>query len=131
MPAFVDTNVLFYAFTDDRRRDAAQRTVAEPFMISTQVLNEFANSARRKLKLDWPTINLRLLSIRAQSAAIHPVTLETHALGLHFAERYHLSVYDGMVVAACWLANCETLWTEDMHDGLVIEGRLTIRNPFA
>ena len=58
------------------------------------------------------------------------MTLETHERGSNLRERYQLSVYDGMIVAAALLAGCTTLYSEDMHDGLVID-RLTIRNPYA
>ena len=34
-----------------------------------------------------------------------------------------------MIVAAAELAGCSTLFTEDMHGGLVIGG-LTLRNPY-
>jgi predicted nucleic acid-binding protein len=59
-----------------------------------------------------------------------PVTEETHVLGLALAARHSLSLYDGMIVAAAQLAGCTVLYSEDMHDGLVID-RLTIRNPYA
>jgi len=36
-----------------------------------------------------------------------------------------------MIAAAALLAGCSTLWSEDMQDGLLIEGRLRIVNPFA
>ncbi len=58
-----------------------------------------------------------------------PLTVDTHDRGLALAERYQLSLYDGMIVAAAQLAGCTTLYSEDMHDGLVIDG-LTIRNPY-
>jgi predicted nucleic acid-binding protein len=45
------------------------------------------------------------------------------------AERYILNIYDAMIVAAAQLAGCTVLYSEDMHDGLVID-RLTIRNPY-
>jgi predicted nucleic acid-binding protein len=35
-----------------------------------------------------------------------------------------------MIVAAALLAGCDVLYSEDMHDGLVIEERLRIVNPF-
>jgi predicted nucleic acid-binding protein len=59
-----------------------------------------------------------------------PTTEETHVRGIALAPRYSLSVYDGMIVAAAQLAGCTVLYSEDMHDGLVID-RLTIRNPYA
>jgi predicted nucleic acid-binding protein len=35
-----------------------------------------------------------------------------------------------MIVAAALLAGCETLYSEDMQDGLLIDNRLRISNPF-
>jgi predicted nucleic acid-binding protein len=35
-----------------------------------------------------------------------------------------------MIVAAALRADCDTLWSEDMHNGLIIENRLRILNPF-
>lgn len=35
-----------------------------------------------------------------------------------------------MIVAAALEAGCPTLWSEDMQDGLQVDGRLRIRNPF-
>jgi len=63
--------------------------------------------------------------------AFEPVTLKTHETGLALAERYRLSVYNGMIAAAALLAGCDRLWSEHMQDGLVIDGRLRIADPFA
>jgi predicted nucleic acid-binding protein len=35
-----------------------------------------------------------------------------------------------MIVAAASLSACDTLWSEDMHHGLLIDSRLRIANPF-
>jgi predicted nucleic acid-binding protein len=61
---------------------------------------------------------------------VEPLGLDTHDEGLRIAARYQLSIYDGLIVGAALLADCKTLWSEDMQDGLRIDGRLTIRNPF-
>jgi predicted nucleic acid-binding protein len=53
-----------------------------------------------------------------------------HDTGLALAERYGISIYDAMIVAAALRADCDTLWSEDMHNGLIIENRLRILNPF-
>jgi predicted nucleic acid-binding protein len=44
--------------------------------------------------------------------------------------RYSLSFWDGLVVAAALNANCGVLYSEDMQDGLLVEDRLLITNPF-
>jgi predicted nucleic acid-binding protein len=127
---FLDTNVLVYALVGDS-------PLAEPSLallhtggtVSVQVLNECANTMRRKFSASWAQILRASQRIRGLCAVV-AVTEETHAQGLALAERYQLNVYDGMIVAAAQLAGCTTLYSEDMHDGLVIEG-LTIRNPYA
>lgn len=35
-----------------------------------------------------------------------------------------------MIVAAALEAGCDALCSEDMHDGLIVDGRLTVVNPF-
>jgi predicted nucleic acid-binding protein len=62
---------------------------------------------------------------------VEDLTLQTHETGRALAERYGFSVYDAMIVAAALLAGCTMLHTEDMQDGLLVEGHLRLANPFA
>ena len=55
----------------------------------------------------------------------------TAAQALGIAERLGYQVYDSLIIASALEAGCATLYSEDMQDGQVVEGRLTIRNPFA
>ena len=61
---------------------------------------------------------------------VQPVTIEIHETGLRLAERYGLSIYDAMIGASALHADCDTLWSEDMQDGIVLDGRLRVANPF-
>ena len=61
---------------------------------------------------------------------VNPLTEDFHDLGFKISENYQLSVYDSMIVASSLIAVCETLLSEDMQDGLLIENKLRIRNPF-
>ena len=99
--------------------------------MSIQSLNEFANVARRKLHFDWDEITANLIAIVDLAENIVPLTFELHQTGIAIAERYRLQVYDGMILAAALEARCDTLYSEDMQHGLVIENLLTISNPFA
>jgi predicted nucleic acid-binding protein len=128
---FVDTNVLIYAFADDPRSGAAEALLSKGCATSVQALNEFANVGRRKLSMNWREVREAIEAIRVLVKPIAPVDLNTHAIGIELAERYRLSVYDSMMVAAALRLECSTFWSEDMQDGLEIDGRLTIRNPFA
>jgi len=131
MPAsFFDTNVLIYlASADAEKADRTEAVLSGGGAISVQVLNEFANVARRKMRLSWPQTH-EFLSLLRELLTVHPITVETHEAGLALAERYGLSIYDAMIAASALEAGCETLWSEDMQHGLVLEGRLRIANPF-
>ncbi|MBN8901509.1 MAG: VapC toxin family PIN domain ribonuclease [Rhodospirillales bacterium 69-11] len=128
--SFIDTNVLVYLASGDRMKaDRAEQIAASGGTISVQVLNELANVSRRKMGLSWPETHAFLSTVRAL-LAVEPMTRDNHDLGLTIAERYSLSIYDAMIAASALQADCDTLWSEDMHDGLVIENRLRISNPF-
>ena len=128
--SFFDTNVLVYLASDDAAKaERAEAMVREGGAISVQVLNEIANVARRKMKLSWQETRNFLSSLR-ELLTVHPVTVDTHELGLALAERHHLGIYDAMIAASAILAECERLWSEDMQDGMAIDRRLRIVNPF-
>ena len=127
--AFFDTNILMYALASDiEKADRSEALLSSGGTISVQVLNECALALRRKFKARWPAIALASACMR-EICEVVPVTVETHVRGLALAARHKLHVYDGMIVAAALIAGCTTLYSEDMHDGLVID-RLTIRNPY-
>lgn len=127
---FFDTNVVLSLLSADLgKADRAEALLASGGAVSVQVLNEFASVARRKLSLDWPAIDEVLAVVRA-ICAVYPLTLGTHDEALRLARRYQLSIYDAMIVAAALEARCGTLWTEDLHDGLLIDGVLRVSNPF-
>jgi len=127
---FLDTNVVIYAFTTDPRAAVAEKLIADGIELSVQVLNEFANVARRKLGFDWSQIEQALSAIGALARKIHTIDLETHSLALELARRYDFSFYDALIVSAALKARCDILHSEDMQDGLAVEGRLRIVNPF-
>ena len=129
MTHVVDSNIVCYCFSVVSQNQAALSVVRDA-TISVQVLNEFANVARRKWKYSWPEVADAVALIRTYVAQVRPVDEATHDLGRALAERYKLNIYDGFIVAAAYLAECDTLYSEDMQHGMVIEGRLTIRNPF-
>jgi predicted nucleic acid-binding protein len=126
---FFDTNVLLYLTGEVGPRSArSEDLLADGGVISVQVLNEFVSNALGKFKLSWAETRLFLDTFRA-TLEIVPLTEDTHERGIEYAERHKLHIYDGMIVAAAALAGCTTLYSEDMHDGLTIDG-VTVRNPY-
>lgn len=128
---FLDSNViLYFASRDPDKANRAEALMRAGGTISVQVLNEIASAGRRKLKLSWDELLEALGLVRALLDVV-PILAATHDRGLAIARRYQFSIYDAMIVAAALEADCDTLWSEDMHDGLIVEGALTIRDPFA
>jgi len=128
---FFDSNTLLYLISPDAgKASRAEQLLRSRGRISVQVLNEFVNVATRKHALGWAEIEEALLPVRL-ACSVEPLTVETHERATAIAERYGYRIYDSCILAAALLAGCTTLWSEDLHDGQVIEGQLTIRNPFA
>ncbi|HET9406982.1 MAG TPA: PIN domain-containing protein [Candidatus Sulfotelmatobacter sp.] len=133
MPAsvFFDTNVLIYAISDAEPKAArAEALLASGGVVSVQVLNEFTSVARRKLQMQWPEITQALNDFLVLCPEPMPILLSTHEVALKIAQKYGFGVFDALVVASAIQAKCETLYSEDLQDGQVLENALTVRNPF-
>jgi predicted nucleic acid-binding protein len=128
--AFLDSNILIYAFGADHRSERARDLMHAGSDIAVQSLNEFANVFRRKLKRPWIEILADLARLKLLFPEPVPLTTAVHEHGIATAERYGLSIWDGMIVAAALQTGCSVLWSEDMHDGLVVDGQLQVLNPF-
>jgi predicted nucleic acid-binding protein len=129
--SFFDTNVVLYLLSaDTAKADRAEELLAIGGIISVQVLNEFASVASRKLGMTWREIREVLAQVRAV-CPVEALSVETHEKALALAERYGLSIYDAQLVATALLAGCQTLYSENLQHGQVIERQLTIQNPFA
>lgn len=128
--SFFDTNVLVYIASDDpAKADRAETLVASGGVISVQVLNEVANVARRKMRMSWADTRAFLDLLRGL-LTVHPLSVETHEIGLALAERYELSIHDAMIAASALLAGCDTLLSEGMQHGMRLSEGLRITNPF-
>jgi predicted nucleic acid-binding protein len=128
---FINSNILIYLLSaDSAKADCAESIVEAGGIVSVQVLNEVTNVMRRKLDMSWNETNEVLALVRSL-CHVEPLTIETHDRGRRVAERHGIAVYDAMIVASALLAGCETLFSEDMQNGLVVDDQLQIRNPFS
>lgn len=130
---FIDSNVLLYLLSDDdRKADIAESILIcdqHVRVISTQIIGEFANFARRKANLDWTEIRFHLNTFR-QACGVETVTDEDQDLAVDIAEQYRLQWWDSQIVATSLRIGADILYSEDMQDGQNIES-LQIVNPFA
>jgi predicted nucleic acid-binding protein len=132
MPAnvFFDTTVLVYILKEgDKKSAVADRLLAAGGVLSVQVLNEFANVARRKLGMGWKEIEEALANIRDLCSPPAALTIETHAAALKITKRYNFHIYDSLILASALENRCSILYSEDMQHGQKIES-LTVQNPF-
>ena len=128
--AFFDTNILVYAFlVRDPRREAALDLLRAGGTVGVQTLNEFASVATGKMRTSWPDAMTWLATVQELCPSVIPITLDVHREGLRIARITGYHIYDSMMLAAALEAECTVFYSEDMHDGQVIDG-LTIRNPF-
>ncbi|MBI2689229.1 MAG: PIN domain-containing protein [Acidobacteria bacterium] len=134
---FFDTNILVYCFDrlDTRKRDIAhalvlEHGVQESGVISHQVQNEFVSVAIRHLKdpaaVKSMVAGFELLFFGLQ---IVPHSQRFFYQAITLWERYTLAWYDSLIIAAALEGRCGVLYSEDLQDGLVIDG-MQIVNPF-
>jgi len=134
---FLDTNVLAYTFDnrEPRKAQIADRLVAEGIqqrtgIISYQVMQEFLNVAFKRFNPPLASNDAQqyLSSVLRRLLAVQSsVTLCSEALQIR--DRYQLSWYDCLIVAAALEAKCEILYTEDLQHGQRF-GELLVVNPF-
>jgi predicted nucleic acid-binding protein len=131
---FIDTNVWLYAFIagQDPRKTARARQViqtASTIMVSTQVINEVCVQLIKREHYTEPQTRAIINDFYHRymvMALDQPSLLTASAL----REQYRLSYWDGFIVACALTGGVATLYSEDMHDGLVVHAQLTIVNPF-
>ena len=127
---FFDTNILIYAFAaDDPRSARAEALIADGGVIGVQVLNEFTNVTRRKLRWQWRQIEAAFAVIEELLGPARPLTTAIHARAVVLARDHELSFYDALIVAAALDAGCEVLCSEDLQHGQKF-GALKVENPF-
>jgi len=131
--AFIDTNIFVYinSDTDIDKRDKA-RSVLNNYdcIISTQVTNELSNVLGRKFSKSADEIKA-ILTAMETVCDIAVLTLETTRSALDIQTRYNYSFYDALILSTALENNCRYVISEDLQDRQIIEGRLTILNPFS
>jgi predicted nucleic acid-binding protein len=128
--SFFDTSVVLYLLSEDAAKaDRAEELLTRSGVISVQVLNEFVAVATRKLAMPFADV-VEILGTVREVCRADPVTVECHDKGVEIAQRYGFSLYDSVIVASALLGACKTLYSEDLQHLQVIDGQLTVVNPF-
>jgi predicted nucleic acid-binding protein len=131
---FLDSNIWIYAFSsnfDAKKHSLANQLIEKSdIKISTQIIGEVCNTVLRKTRASESIIRELINSFfdRFDPIEIRDRNQMLRASALR--ERYNFSHWDSLIVLAALETNCSILYSEDMHDGLIIDGTLTIQNPF-
>ena len=135
MPAFLDTNVLVYAFDEGepKKREVARRLVDEHLiegdgMLSVQVLREFYSATR---KPTHPLPIEKAVEAVGYLATFSPIAEDARMVigAARRSRELMLSFWDALIVEAALRGGADRILTEDLQHGQRIEG-LAIGNLF-
>lgn len=134
---FIDTNIWLYAFVvnENNREQERKGQIARELIrkstpvISTQVINEVCVNLLKQAKFSEEEIS-RLIRAFYDKYPVVGMRKDIMLSASYLRGRYSLSYWDSLIVAAGLRAGVNILYSEDMQDGLIVEGRLEIRNPF-
>lgn len=130
---FTDSNLWLYTFIakqDPKKAAKAQQIVQnDNICLSSQVINEVCVNLICKAAYD--EINLRKVIERFYFAyEIIDLNEQILLAASDLRLKYGFSFWDGLIVSAALSANAAILYSEDMHNGLIVENKLKIVNPF-
>jgi predicted nucleic acid-binding protein len=131
--AFIDTNIWVYALTtaDKVRQQRAAILLNSLDMpcINGQVLRELGRVLLQKYGIGEIAFR-QIIPIVIESCRMVPDTTSALLLASKLREQYKLGYWDSLIVAAALDGGCDSLYTEDMQHGQIIESKITLINPF-
>jgi predicted nucleic acid-binding protein len=128
--AFIDSNVCLYIHDKQNPKFFKAKTLLENRpTISTQVLLENINVCLKKLRQTKEFALAHAKNLQ-NACKVFPITNQTMTKSFFIFEKYGYSIFDSLIIAASLEADCTILYSEDMHDSQIIEGKIKIINPF-
>lgn len=134
---FLDTNVFVYSF--DRSAPAKARRALQLIrgavetrkgIVSYQVVQEFFNVALRRFSKPMTLADAEqyLSTVFRPLMAVHP-SQALYGEALRLSDRFRVSWYDSLIIAAAIEGECSVLYSEDLQTGQRF-GNLQVTNPF-
>jgi len=131
---FVDSNVWLYLFLqdDNNKYKTAERFLSDnrnsTLVVSYQVINEVSNVL---LKKGYSETRIReCIDHFFGICTLQEFTKEILLTASFAREKYSLSFWDSNIVGSALFSKCDTLISEDMQNGLVVNDKLLISNIF-
>ena len=126
MSCFTGSNVWLYAFIEGQDRGKTEQASAlieanEP-SVSTQIVNETCVNLVRRAGFTEAEVRETIASFYKRYP-VYQLTQATLVNASELRERYSLSFWDSVIVSAALEASVPRLYSEDMQDGLIVDGR--------
>ena len=128
----MDTNIILYALNeaDPIKKGVGLDIIRNYPLLPSQCFTEAINVCRRKWKYD-KSKQIGIAEFLIENCQLESVSNTIVRLAHHLIARYDFQYFDSLVVATALQTNCTILYSEDMHEGLVVERQLQIANPFS
>ncbi len=133
---FIDSNIIIYAhdIAYPHNQEVAKSLIFEGIrldsgVISTQVLSEFFVTVTKKIKNPLP-IDIAQREIELlKNLTVIEIEYEMIVQAIEIHRKSGISYWDSLIITAAQRAHCSRLYSEDLHDGQIINN-VQIINPF-
>ena len=132
---FLDSNIWLYALITHQatqKTSMAKNLIRDnrsEIIMSSQVIIEVGVNLLRKGSFSEPQV-AKFIKDSYQNFQVVNVTEIILLKASELRAKYSLSYFDSMIVSAALDSKSSVLYSEDMHNGLVVEGQMIITNPF-
>lgn len=127
---FIDSNIILYLpDINQTKREITEKLLAQSPHVNSQVMVEVANVCKRKFSYTKNDV-LILWDVLLNNSIFVSTDKLTIDTAMYLLNKYDFQIFDAIIIAGALLANCSTLYSEDLQHNQVIENKLTIKNPF-
>ena len=130
---FLDTNVWLYAFVESqdegKSRIAKGIIQSNEVIVSVQVINEVSINLIKKAQFDEARIQQLIASFYLRQQVIETAR-EVLLIASDLRSRYRFSFWDSQIIGSALFGGTAVVYSEDMANGLFVDNRLRIVNPF-
>lgn len=128
----IDTNILVYAYdnSDIKKEDRAIEILLERPFVSQLVIFEFIKILERKVKMEKKEVVKLSIKILDELVYLFPQHSDIYNYAHFLTQRYNYRLSDILVLSDSVLNNCSVLLSEDMCNGMIVDKKIKIINPF-
>ncbi|MEQ8187735.1 MAG: PIN domain-containing protein [Candidatus Eremiobacterota bacterium] len=130
--SFLDTNILIYAYSIselNKKNKSIELLNHKNIILSAQVINEFVWIMSRKYNVDLIKLDMIVKNL-FDTYRIVLIDKKVIELAIKLSIKYNFSYWDGLILSASLVNECNIIYTEDLQHGQIIDNKLTILNPF-